>query len=92
MNAGFIVALVATAVLIAVAGVGKYVTHFQIAERIAARREARRIENASANDAFNDPMLRALISCPACGTAGEFDVVGKKQCKCRKCGHLWDAG
>jgi hypothetical protein len=90
-NSGFIVALVATALLLAIAGLAKYIAHFRIGDRIAARREAYRIEHASADQAFDDPLLRSLIACPQCGTAGDFDVVDKKQCRCRACGATWSA-
>lgn len=91
-NGGFIVALSVTAALLLVVGLSKYVAHFEIGKKIEARREAYRIENASADQAFSDPLLRSLISCPRCGTAGDFEVVGKKQCRCNQCGNLWDAG
>jgi len=91
-NGGFIVALSVTAALLLVVGLAKYIGHFEIGKKIEARREAYRIENASADQAFNDPLLRSLISCPQCGTAGDFEVVGKKQCTCNRCGHTWSAG
>ena len=90
-NSEFIITLAITAALLFVVGVSKYIAHFEIGKRIAARREAYRIENATADQAFNDPMLRALIACPSCGVAGDFDVVGKSECRCRACGHTWSA-
>lgn len=90
-NTGFLVALAAIAVLLAVAFLSKYIAHFNIGDRIAEKRAAYKIENAKADIAFNDPLLRSLISCPGCGTAGDFEVVGAKQCTCNKCGTVWDA-
>lgn len=90
-NTGFLVALVATVALIGTAALSRYVGHFKIGDRIAARRAAYKIEHATADQAFSDPLLRSLIACPSCGAAGDFDVVGKKQCRCRQCGTAWDA-
>lgn len=89
-NALFIVVLVTAAVVVGAAAFARYVGHFRIGERAAARIATYKIENASPDLALNDPQLRALITCPSCGTAGDFDVVSKKQCKCRKCGHAWN--
>ena len=88
-NAGFIVALVVTVLILGVAGLAKYIGHFEIGKKIEARREAHRIENATGDQALNDPMLRALIACPGCGATGDFDVVNAKTCRCRRCGTEW---
>jgi hypothetical protein len=74
-----------------VAGVSRYLSHFRIAERAAARIAEYKIENASPDDAFNDPQLRALIACPGCGARGQFEVTRKKQCVCQVCSTTWDA-
>lgn len=87
----FILVLVVAAAVCGVAGLSRYIGQFKIGERMAARRAAYKIENASANQAFDDPLLRALISCPNCGAAGQFDVIGKNQCQCHNCSTTWEA-
>lgn len=91
-NTLFILVMVVAAAVVGTAGLSRYISHFKIGERMAARKAALKIENASADQALNDPLLRALISCPQCGAAGDFDVVNGKQCRCRRCGTAWDVG
>ena len=91
-NKLFIIVLVAAAAVIGAAGLSRYINNLRIGERMAARKAALRIENATADDALSDPLLRSLIACPQCGTAGQFDVLDGKQCRCHNCAAVWDVG
>ena len=86
----FIVIVGAVIVVVGIGGVAKYIGHFKFGERAAARLAEYKIEHASADQALDDPLLRSLIACPSCRTAGKFDLIGKRQARCQSCGTTWD--
>jgi hypothetical protein len=86
----FLVVLAVAAAVVGVGAIGKYVGHFKIGDRLAARISEYKIQNAKPDLALNDPQLRALISCPGCKKAGDFELQGRKKCRCNACGTVWD--